>query len=75
MAVEHHELEVPFWTEPVTGLDPEYMGDGYVKVPERRAWVDLNVEAVEAHLRLQVEGSLGHIGSERKRPKGRASPR
>ncbi|HEY2131829.1 MAG TPA: mandelate racemase/muconate lactonizing enzyme family protein, partial [Acetobacteraceae bacterium] len=34
VAVEHHGLDVPFWTDLVTGLDPDYMGEGYVKVPE-----------------------------------------
>jgi L-alanine-DL-glutamate epimerase-like enolase superfamily enzyme len=52
VAVEHHGLDVPFWADLVTGLDPDYMGDGYVKVPEAPGLgIDLNVEAVEAHLR------------------------
>ena len=37
MAVEHHGLDMPWWTEIVTGIDPEYLADGYVTVPEARA--------------------------------------
>ena len=52
VALEHHGLDVPFWTDLVTGLDPDYMGEGYVKVPEGPGLgVDLNLEAIEAHLR------------------------
>jgi L-alanine-DL-glutamate epimerase-like enolase superfamily enzyme len=52
VAVEHHGLDVLFWTDLVTGLAPDYMGDGYVKVPEAPGLgIDLNLEAIEAHLR------------------------
>jgi L-alanine-DL-glutamate epimerase-like enolase superfamily enzyme len=52
VALEHHGLDVPFWTDLVTGLDADYMGEGYVKVPEGPGLgVDLNLEAIEAHLR------------------------
>lgn len=52
MAVEHHGLDLPFWESLVTGLDPNYMADGYVKVPELPGLgVDLNYEAIEANLR------------------------
>ena len=52
MAVEHHGLDLPFWESLVTGLDADYMADGYVKVPEKPGLgVDLNLEAIEANLR------------------------
>ncbi len=52
MAVEHHGLDLPFWESLVTGLAPDYMADGYVKVPELPGLgVDLNYEAIEANLR------------------------
>ena len=52
VAVEHHGLDMPFWTDLVTGLEPDYMAEGYVKVPEAPGLgLDLNLEAVEAHLR------------------------
>ncbi|HEX3349931.1 MAG TPA: mandelate racemase/muconate lactonizing enzyme family protein [Acetobacteraceae bacterium] len=52
VAVEHHGLDVPFWTDLVTGLDPKYMTEGYVKVPDAPGLgVDLNLEVIEANLR------------------------
>ncbi|MEO8883236.1 MAG: mandelate racemase/muconate lactonizing enzyme family protein [Devosia sp.] len=52
LAVEHHGLDLPFWESLVTGLDPEYLADGYVKVPEKPGLgVDLNLEAIEGNLR------------------------
>jgi L-alanine-DL-glutamate epimerase-like enolase superfamily enzyme len=52
VAVEHHGLDVPFWADLVTGLDPDYMSEGYVTVPDAPGLgLDLNLEAVEAHLR------------------------
>ena len=52
VAMEHHGLDLPFWTDLVTGLDDDYMAEGYVKVPEKAGLgVDLNLEAIEANLR------------------------
>ena len=52
VSLEHHGLDLPFWTSLVTGLDPDYMADGYVKVPEKPGLgVDLNLEGIEANLR------------------------
>jgi L-alanine-DL-glutamate epimerase-like enolase superfamily enzyme len=52
LAQEHHGLDLPFWKDLVTGLDADYMADGYVKVPEKPGLgVDLNPEAIEANLR------------------------
>ena len=52
LALEHHGLDLPFWESLVTGLDPDYMAEGYVKVPEKPGLgVDLNLEAIEANLR------------------------
>jgi L-alanine-DL-glutamate epimerase-like enolase superfamily enzyme len=52
LSVEHHGLDLPFWPTLVTGLDPDYMADGYVKVPEKPGLgVDLNLEGIEANLR------------------------
>jgi L-alanine-DL-glutamate epimerase-like enolase superfamily enzyme len=51
LAVEHHGLDLPFWKDLVTGLDDDYMAEGYVNVPDRPGLgVDLNEEVVEAHL-------------------------
>jgi L-alanine-DL-glutamate epimerase-like enolase superfamily enzyme len=52
LAVEHHGLDLPFWTSLVTGLAADYMSDGYVTVPDKPGLgVDLNLEAIEANLR------------------------
>ncbi|WP_410055077.1 mandelate racemase/muconate lactonizing enzyme family protein [Microvirga sp. Mcv34] len=54
LAVEHHGLDIPFWTDLVTGLDPEYMVDGYVKVPDAPGLgLDLNYEVIEENLRVK----------------------
>jgi L-alanine-DL-glutamate epimerase-like enolase superfamily enzyme len=52
LACEHHGLDLPFWESLVTGLEPNYMADGYVTVPDKPGLgVDLNLEAIEANLR------------------------
>lgn len=52
VALEHHGLDLPFWSSLVTGLDPNYMADGYVVVPNKPGLgVDLNLEGIEANLR------------------------
>ena len=54
LAVEHHGLDIPFWTDLVTGLDPSYMVDGYVKVPDAPGLgLDLNYEVIEENLRVK----------------------
>jgi L-alanine-DL-glutamate epimerase-like enolase superfamily enzyme len=52
VALEHHGLDVPHWADLVTGLDADYMGEGYVRVPDAPGLgIDLNLEAIEANLR------------------------
>jgi L-alanine-DL-glutamate epimerase-like enolase superfamily enzyme len=52
LACEHHGLDLPFWESLVTGLEPNYMTDGFVTVPEKPGLgVDLNLEAIDANLR------------------------
>lgn len=52
VSLEHHGLDLPFWPHLVTGLDLDYMADGYVVVPEKPGLgVDLNLEAIETNLR------------------------
>ncbi|MGC9349675.1 MAG: mandelate racemase/muconate lactonizing enzyme family protein [Anaerolineae bacterium] len=52
VALEHHGLDLPFWSDLVTGLPEPLMEEGYVKVPERPGLgVDLNLEGIEANLR------------------------
>ena len=52
LAVEHHGLDLPYFRELVTGLDEDYMKDGYVDVPDAPGLgVELNPEALTKHLR------------------------
>ena len=52
LACEHHGLDLPFWEGLVTGLDPNYLADGYVAVPDKPGLgIDLNLEAIEENLR------------------------
>ena len=52
VALEHHGLDLPFWSDLVTGLDDPLLEDGYVTVPDQPGLgVDLNYEGIEANLR------------------------
>ena len=53
VALEHHGLDLPFWSDLVTGLaDPLLEEDGYVAVPEKPGLgVDLHEEGIQANLR------------------------
>ena len=52
VAVEHHGLDLPFFRELVTGLDADYMKDGYVTVPDAPGLgVDINEEVIRRQLR------------------------
>ena len=52
VAVEHHGLDLPFFRELVTGLDVDYMQDGYVTVPDAPGLgVDINEEVIRRQLR------------------------
>jgi L-alanine-DL-glutamate epimerase-like enolase superfamily enzyme len=53
VALEHHGLDLPFWTSLVTGLPDNYLEAGYVTVPDKPGLgVDLNYEGIEANLRF-----------------------
>ena len=53
VALEHHGLDLPFWTDLVTGLPESYLEEGYVAVPDRPGLgVDLNYEGIKANLRV-----------------------
>ena len=56
VAVEHHGLDLPFFRDLVTGLDADYMADGYVAVPDKPGLgVDLNAEEIRRQLREGAE--------------------
>jgi L-alanine-DL-glutamate epimerase-like enolase superfamily enzyme len=51
MAVEHHALDVPWWTDIVTGIAPDYLSGGYVTVPDTPGLgIELNEEVIREHL-------------------------
>ena len=51
MAVEHHALDVPWWTDVVTGIAPDYLADGYVTVPEAPGLgLTSNEDVIREHL-------------------------
>lgn len=52
VALEHHGLDLPFWSNLVTGLPDPLMEDGYVTVPDKPGLgVDLNLEGIKECLR------------------------
>jgi L-alanine-DL-glutamate epimerase-like enolase superfamily enzyme len=51
LALEHHQIDVPWWEEMATGIDKPIANKGFVTVPERPGLgVDLNEEVVKQHL-------------------------
>ena len=52
LALEHHGLDLPFWSSLVTGLPDPLLEEGYATVPDRPGLgVDLNLEAIRENLR------------------------
>lgn len=52
VALEHHGLDLPFWSSLVTGLPEPLMTDGFARVPEKPGLgVDLNLEGIRENLR------------------------
>ncbi len=51
VALEHHDVDTPWWEDLVTG-DKPLVENGYTKVPEKPGLgVDLNEEVIKEHLR------------------------
>lgn len=77
VALEHHNLDLDFWPDLVTGLGRDYMQDGYVTVPDRPGLgVDLDLDVAKQHLRRGEElfAPTGYwdkqrVGHERNREK------
>jgi L-alanine-DL-glutamate epimerase-like enolase superfamily enzyme len=52
VALENHALDLPFWSNLVTGLPEQLIVDGYAVVPDAPGLgVDLNYEGIAANLR------------------------
>ena len=53
VGLEHHGLDLPFWSSLVKGLPEPLMAGGFVAVPETSGLgVDLNYAGIEANLRF-----------------------
>jgi L-alanine-DL-glutamate epimerase-like enolase superfamily enzyme len=56
VSLEHHGLDLPYYTDLVTGLPDDYMADGYITVPDKPGLgIDLNEEGIRANMRLGME--------------------
>ncbi|MCK5702429.1 MAG: mandelate racemase/muconate lactonizing enzyme family protein [Cyclobacteriaceae bacterium] len=52
VALEHHDVDTPWWEDLVKGIEKPILKDGFVKVPETPGLgVDLNDEVIKEHLR------------------------
>ena len=51
VALEHHDVDTPWWEDLVKGIEKPILKDGYVKVPETPGLgVDLNEVVIKEHL-------------------------
>ena len=51
VALEHHDVDTPWWEDLVKGIEKPLVEDGFVKVPESPGLgVDLNEEVIKEHL-------------------------
>ena len=56
LAVEHHGLDFTYFNDLVTGMEPNFMTDGYVTVPDAPGLgIDLNEDLIRANLRPGTE--------------------
>lgn len=56
VAVEHHGLDLPYFTSLVTGIADDYLQDGYVAVPDTPGLgIELDEEMIREHLRPGTE--------------------
>jgi L-alanine-DL-glutamate epimerase-like enolase superfamily enzyme len=52
VALENHALDLPFWSNLVTGLEEPLIEQGYIKVPDKPGLgVDLNYDGIQENLR------------------------
>jgi L-alanine-DL-glutamate epimerase-like enolase superfamily enzyme len=52
IALEHHDVDTPWWEDLVKGIEKPIVQDGFIKVPETPGLgVDLNEEVIKEHLR------------------------
>ena len=52
VALEHHDIDNPWWDDLVTGVEKPIIQNGYITVPDKPGLgVDLNEEVIKQHLR------------------------
>lgn len=52
IALEHHDVDTPFWEDYVTGIDKPLVQKGFINVPEKPGLgVELNEDVVKEHLK------------------------
>ncbi|MDD4369440.1 MAG: mandelate racemase/muconate lactonizing enzyme family protein, partial [Oscillospiraceae bacterium] len=58
LAVEFHSVEVPWWSDLITGLPRPLVQNGYIQVPDKPGlgFDDLDESVIRAHLSPQLPG-------------------
>lgn len=52
IALEHHDVDTPYWEDYVTGIDKPLVQKGFINVPEKPGLgVELNEDVVKEHLK------------------------
>lgn len=52
VALEHHDIDTPYWEDYVTGIEKPIVVKGFVNVPEKPGLgIDLNEDVVKEHLK------------------------
>ncbi len=52
LAMENHAVDIPWWSDLVTGLPKPFVNQGYIQVPEKPGLgVELNEAVIKEHLR------------------------
>ena len=58
LALEFHSVDVPWWSQMVTGIDDPIFKNGFIKVPEKPGlgFDDLNEELLKEHINPAIPG-------------------
>lgn len=58
LALEYHSVDVPWWSDIVTGLPKPLIQNGYLALPEKPGlgFDDLNEEVIREHINPQIPG-------------------
>jgi L-alanine-DL-glutamate epimerase-like enolase superfamily enzyme len=57
MVLENHSVDVPWWSDMVTGIDNPILQKGFITVPEGPGLgIDVNLDVVKQHLHPDKPG-------------------